>query len=237
MKTTWPRTAMLLLLVAAGAVAFAQGDARAFGITAMRAQKSVYVLINVTPSPIVYRPRSTPHGHGGHYAFGLAAARASTREAGWVADTDPVQVAQVSAQGAVPVQANVTPDPTSSLLHTNTAAISLSGTAGTTIKAACAFTVTVGTTAPSWTLYTGLSADFAGTTFPGSDLAYNMYVTTPASPETYTAYVVYPDNNNNWAVATPGNSPATYCVDLQLTIPGSVPGGSYSSNAVYSLYY
>ncbi|GAC1408190.1 MAG: hypothetical protein NVSMB64_16080 [Candidatus Velthaea sp.] len=194
-----------------------------------RAQIGVAITVNVTPGPFGYRVNSRPHEQ---------LARAISIRAGAPREI----IAQSSSQGAVPVQANVTPNPNATLLYSNTAAIQLSGTAGTTISKLCAFTVSIGTSIiSSWTLDTALSNDFIDPSqWNGNQLSYNMLVSpvvSRPSPEPSTAYYVYPDNNNNFAVAAHSGYVLTYCVDLFLTIPVTVRGGVYNTTAIYALYY
>ncbi|MGZ3553447.1 MAG: hypothetical protein ACXWNK_15515, partial [Vulcanimicrobiaceae bacterium] len=148
---------------------------------------------------------------------------------------DGTLVAQT--QAAVRVQASISPNPNATLLYPNNTAIPISGTAGTTVTMPCAYTVTVHTTVTSWTLREGLSNDFSGTTFPGSDLANNTYLQGATPNPSATAFTVYPDANNTWSVLSASGGIKTYCVDLILKIPVAVPGGAYSTNAVYTLYY
>jgi hypothetical protein len=114
--------------------------------------------------------------------------------------------------------------------------VTLTGTAGTTVTQSCAYTITVDTPATTyWTLTDGLSNDFSGS-FPGRDLLNNTYSGATPQPNPI-AFVVYPDNNNQPAQLTKAYGTATFCVDLSLTIPSAVPGGAYSTNAVYTLSY
>lgn len=194
-----------------------------------RSQIGVAITVNVTPGPFGYRVNPRKHERLAR-AIGIRAS--APREV----------IAQTSSQGGVPVQANVTPNPNATLLYSNTAAISLSGTAGTTIQQQCAFTVSVGTKiVSSWNLDAALSNDFIDPTkWNGNQLSYNMLVSpvgTRPSPEPSTAFYVYPDNNNNFVIAAHNGYTVTYCVDLFLTIPVTVLGGVYNTTAIYALYY
>lgn len=182
-----------------------------------RAQIAIYILVNVAPGP--YGMRGAPRR--------IAAA-----------DGARFDVAQVQKQSGVPVQANVVANATGNLLTSNTNAITLGQTAGTTATYPCAFKVKVTTTVTAWTLYTGLSGDFSGN-FNGNTLSWLDYqsTTTPSATATFQNYTVYPDNNNAWQSDRKGSTTFEECVDLTLAIPVTVLGGAYSSNAVYSLYY
>lgn len=208
-----------------------------------RDQQSVYILVNVTPSPIVYVPQAQPLIADRQIAY-----RMSMRARGSSAKTDSLAGAQYgdlvamvaptpTAQADVKVEAEVSPNPIATLLYTNVPNVTLNGVAGTTVKQTCAYTVTVDRLSGySWTLDDGLSADFAGG-FPGGDLADNTYLQFATPQPTSTPFVVYATDGNLWHAVEKSSGMQTYCVDLTLTIPGSVPGGAYSSNAVYTLYF
>jgi hypothetical protein len=140
------------------------------------------------------------------------------------------------AQSAVRVQAIVTPNPNATLLYYNSPSYVINQTAGTTASYSCAYTITVDKTAVSWNLYDGLSNDFSSS-FNGKGLANNTYVQGATPQPTATPFIVYPDNNSNWYKRVTASTAHTYCVDLTLTIPSTVPGGAYTTNAVYTLYY
>lgn len=176
-----------------------------------RSQISVNIQVNVTPAPLSYNGPGAPF---------------------------PLTVAFQSAQSAVRVQAVVSPNPNATLLYYNNPQVVINQTAGTTVTYTCAYTVTAHkSSATIWNLYDGLSNDFSGSGFPGSDLDNNTYVQGGTPQPAATPFVVYPDNNNSWYKRVSGTSPTTYCVDLTLTIPSSVAGGAYSTNAVYTLYF
>ncbi|HEY8313049.1 MAG TPA: hypothetical protein VIG51_02645 [Candidatus Baltobacteraceae bacterium] len=228
------RVCLLAIATCAAYAAFA-GSAGASFLQQQRAQRAVYILVNVTPGPMGYAP-------SGAAAFGSGiAASMALRQRGAGAASDDVAfgpevlLAQATNQSSVRVEAAVSPDPTATLLYTNNQTVIMNGVAGTTVTQACAYTVTVNTTQKSWTLYHGLSNDFSGSTFPGNDLLNNSYVSTPNAKAT--PFVVYPDNSNQFAILSKSGGNATFCVDLTLNLPANVPGGAYSSNAIYTLYY
>jgi len=180
----------------------------------LRAQTAIYILINVSPSPFAVRPDPRMLAYdGAHF-----------------------DVAQVSKQGAIPVQANVIANPTGNLLTTSTNTVTFSQMAGTTATYPCAYHVKVTTAVTSWTLYTGLSSDFDAS-MNGNTLSWMDYNGTPPTNPVFQNFVVYPDNNNAWQSDRRGSTTFDECVDLKFTIPIPVPGGSYSTNAIYSLYY
>lgn len=194
-----------------------------------RDQIAVTIIVNVTPAPrmAAYAPTATTGSHI-RAAFTLDTKRAV--RAGAISLNNLV----AQNQQAVRVEASVQPNPLGTLLVSNQNSVTINATAGTTVVVPCAYTVTVDTTITYWELYDGLFADFSST-FPGNDLANNTYITTPLA--TATPFFVYSDNGGHWAALETSGGTKTYCVDLTLTIPVSVSGGTYSTNAVYTLYY
>lgn len=207
-----------LALVVAASILLVQTRTNAGFIQQQRAQGSVYIEVNITPNPLGYHPRTIAY------------------DASRMQDAASVVAAN---QGSVPVQANVTPNPTGTLLQMNPPVATVSQMAGTTSTVTCAFQVQVTTTVTRWTLDTALSSDFTGSagSFPGKDMSFSQYEFSPPSPQTWTPYVVYAQNNNSYQATVTAGGSHTYCVDLQLTSPISTPGGSYSTNAVYTVFY
>lgn len=202
-------------------------------IQSQRAQIGVTIIVNVTPSPIAYAPQTIAQAPI-VAKFAMHARGSSDAVDATISDVQTL-VAQASAQNALKVQANVTPNPNATLLTANYPGTTISGVAGSTVKVACVYQVKVQTTQASWTLRQGLSSHFDGTVFPGTDLSNNSYLSPSGTPNpTYTPFVVYP---SAWTVLASGGATRTYCVDLQVAIPGNTPQGSYSSNAIYTLYY
>ena len=194
-----------------------------------RDQIAVTIIVNVTPAPrmAAYAPTATT-GSQIRAAFTLDTKRAVR------ADAISLNHLVAQNQHAVRVEASVQPNPLGTLLYSNLNSVSISATAGTTVVVPCAYTVTVDSTQATWYLKDGLYQDFSST-FPGKSLANNTYITTPQA--TATPFYVYSDDGGVWyAVATNGLM-KTYCVDLTLNIPIAVSGGTYSTNAVYTLYY
>ncbi len=186
-------------------------------IQVQRTQAAIYILVNVAPAPLARRPDPRAIAYEGA----------------------PFDVAQVQKQKGIPVQANVIANPYGNLLTTSTNTLVYSQTAGTTVLYPCAYHVKVTTAIASWTLYTGLSNDF-DPSFNGNDLSWVDYPGAPPTPPAtpvFQIFRVYPDNNNAWQADRRGSGNYDECVDLSLAIPASVPGGSYSSNAIYSIYY
>ena len=227
------RAAFLILIVAAVSLLFA-GQAQA-GFTSQRAQISIAIIVQVTPAA-GYHPtdqqvpamiaRIGMHREG----------RGSSRDVDTRVQTQSM-VAQ-SIQKTLKVEAQVTPNPNATLLYSDSATVTLTGTAGgAPVRQICAYHVTVDRSPGlTWTLDDGLSNDFS-TTYNGNNLAHNTYPTPgPANP-TSTPFLVWPDDGNKWYPLPANSGNVTYCVDLTLTIPASVPGGTYSTNAVYTLFF
>lgn len=199
-----------------------------------RAQQTVYILVNVTPAPLAYSSprRNTATGISARIALRAKGSEASVD--GDAAMDIGSLVAQSAPQQAVRVQAEVTPNPNATLLVTNQQSVVMSATAGTTVTQPCAYTITSNAAAiVSWTIRQGLSSDFASG-FAGSSLANDSYLTSATPQPTSTPFIVYP---SAWTVMASSGNTKSYCVDLTLTVPKTVPGGAYSTNAVYTLYY
>ncbi len=217
------KVALFSLAVACIAVVMA-GSRGSATLVQQRDQIAVTILVNVTPAPMGYRaPSQSDEG---------IVARMRMRQRGsddWVA--------QVKQQ-PVRVEAAVTPNPQATLLYSDQPFTSITTTAGTTTTVPCAFHVTVHTASAYWILKHGLSNDFsdgAADTFTGTALANNTYLATPKPAPT--PYIVYADDGGNWATLDTNKYIQTYCVDLSVSVPATVPGGTYSSNAVYTVYY
>jgi len=211
------------VLIAAAAFSVAVGAQALATLQVQRDQISVTVQVNVTPAVGMRSPGSPP-------PIALAMAMRARGSA-------PDYVAQAQVQSAVRVQTVVSPNPNATLLYYNTPAVVINQTAGTSATYSCAYTITVDKTSAAWSLDDGLSNDFAAPSFPGSDLANNTYVQGATPQPTSTPFVVYPNNNNAWYKFASSIGKKTYCVDLVLTIPSSVAGGAYTTNAVYTLYF
>lgn len=216
--------------------------ARALAFITQQDQIAVTIVINVTPAPIPYHPAAiAPAGSsiiGTTRQAGIVE-RMHFREVGSSAHFDGPSLnlgsAVAQSQKAVRVEAEVSPNPMGTLLYSDQTVVTLNATGGTTTRFTCAYHVTVHTTKTYWQLKHGLSNDFSGSLFPGKDLANNTYVSAP-NP-TATPFAVYADDGGVWATLATSGGIVTYCVDLTLTIPAAVPGGAYSSNAIYTLYY
>lgn len=217
----------LIAAFAAAVIAGLPAYASAGFIQSQRAQRGIAIVVTVN-TLLGAAPSGTP---GMGYGGGLGVAGLPDLSA-----LAPPVVA--ATQGAAKVQANVTPDPTANLLVLNNASYAINQSRGSTVKYTCAFTVTTTNTVTGWALDDGLASDFTAG-FPAADLGWAIYANpgTPPAGETFTAYQNYYTANNTWQLTTRGNNSASYCVDLQLTIPMTVPAGTYSVTAVYSLYY
>lgn len=223
-----------LLAVAALAVLVVLGKAPSYGGLAIqqRSQQTVYILVNVTG----IAHQAVPKSSGGSDAI---AARFALRAKGSAPSVDSVALSGstqlvAQAQHAVRVEAEVTPNPNATLLVTNQSNITLNGTAGTTIKQSCAYTVTSNAVSiASWTIKQGLASNFTGS-WPGNDLANDSYLQAATPQPTSTPFIVYP---SAWTIMATNGHQQTYCVDLTLTIPATVPTGAYSTTAVYTIWY
>lgn len=205
-------------------------------IQSQRAQIGVTIIVNVTPSPVAFAPQTVARVEHPEPLMAKFVLRARGSSEGVDSEISSLGtlVAQ-TAQSSLKVQAEVTPNPNATLLTSNYPSATLTGIAGSTVMVPCIYQVKVSTTITSWTLREGLSSNFDGSIFPGTDLSNNSYPSPPSSPNpTYTPFVVYP---SAWTVLGSGGSTKNYCVDLQVKIPGTTPQGTYSSNAIYTLYY
>lgn len=224
-----------ILLAVAVALVVTSRPSRSLGIVSQRAQETVYILVNVTG--IAYHP----HGAVSTDASGATpiAAHFALRARGSApsVDADVINGSSVLVaqnQGSVQVRAEVTPNPNATLLVVNQTNETFNATAGTTISQKCIYTVTSNAAAiASWTIKQGLANDFTST-WSGSDLANNSYLQSGTPKPSATPFTVYP---SNWTPMASSGNAKTYCVDLTLTIPASVPTGAYSTTAVYSLWY
>jgi|SRR5579884_853261 len=224
------RLALALAVVITGAVLFSPRSHAGLA-QQQRDQISIAVIVNVTPAAgYVPAPQAPPAIAA---RLGLHEARGSERNVDAFPSSGGDLVAQTSNQKSLKVTAQVTPNPNATLLYGNLPMVQMTGTAGTTVQQTCIYTVTVHTTISTWTLREGLSGNFAGN-FPGTDLANNSYIAGATPQPTSTPFIVYP---TSWSVLAQSGGIKTYCVDLSLTIPAAVPGGTYSTNAVYTLYY
>lgn len=231
MKTSLQRwffafTALAVLIV------LAKAPSRGGLAAQQRAQQTVYILVNVTGIAYQHHSADAPREIAARFALRAKGSQASVDSE--ALDGMGTLVAQAQAQKPVRVQANVTPNPNATLLVTSQSNIVLNGTAGTTINAACIYTVTSNAAAiTSWTIKQGLSSNFTSS-WSGSTLANNSYLQLGTPKPTATPFVVYP---SNWTVMASDGHTQTYCVDLTLTIPATVPTGAYSTNAVYTIWY
>lgn len=229
MKSALQRFLLCIVAIAAMTVFFSRPTHSALS-QQQRAQQTVYILVNVTPGPLSYHAEPKNEAISARFALRAKGSQASVDSEA----LDGMSALVAQSQGAVRVQAEVTPNPNATLLVTNQQNIVLTGTAGTTVTQSCVYTVTANAASiASWTIRQGLSADFSSQ-FPGKSLANNSYGQAATPQPTSTPFVVYP---SNWTVMASSSHTQTYCVDLALDIPATTPGGAYSTNAVYTLYY
>jgi hypothetical protein len=190
-------------------------------IQTQRAQQAVNIIINVTPGPYGYEPSSAR-------AIALAHRLGRGSEMG-------AQIIAQATQHSVPVEANVTPNPLATAFGITPSSVAVGATAGgPSVTITCAYMVKVQSTFTAWTVDQGLSNDFSSS-FNGNNLANNSYLSTPKP--TSTPFVVYADNNNAWTIMDKSGLTKTYCVDLTITVPITVLGGTYQTNAIYTLFY
>lgn len=227
------RAAFVVMLFTAVALCVG-GRGKAGFIATQQDQIGVYILVHVTPAPIVYNKTA-----GGNEKIAL---RMGVRGRGSQLFTDvfePVS-SNIVAQNQVDVrvQAEVSPNPKGTMLYATPTMVDIYQTAGTTqTTSACKYTVTVDTpSTTSWTLDDGLGFDFVNGWY-GSSLANNTYLQGATPQPTSTPFVVYADDGNKWNTKEKSTGMKTYCVTLTLTIPSTVPQGAYSTNAIYTLFF
>ncbi|HTU69905.1 MAG TPA: hypothetical protein VMF11_06250 [Candidatus Baltobacteraceae bacterium] len=208
------------------------------GLSSQQAQIGVTIVVIVSPTPLAYNERSTTTVAQAPVITSSMSLDRATPALKHVFDAQSLQFEQTSSlvvaqvQHPLLVQAAVSPNPNATLLTSNNTEVVINASPGTTLQVPCAFTVTVSTTT-SWSLDEGLTNDFSSS-FPGKDLANNTYASTPLP--TSTPYLVYADDGSAWSLLASGSKITTYCVTLTVTVPASVTAGTYSSNAIYTLF-
>jgi hypothetical protein len=221
-------------------------------IQQQRAQITVTITINVTPNPLGMNP--APKAQSGPGATDTAQSQGIVADlsfhqirslGGNSAHAEMLQfvpgnvVAQtVNQQKAVKVEAEVSPNPLGTLLVSDQSGVTVNQTAGTTVTYSCLYHVSVTTTITNWSLDHGLYSNFYdsgnSTSFAGSNVANNSYLSTPQPA--YTPFVVY-SNGQSWALLQENAGSKTYCVSLKIAVPASASQGAYSSQATYTLLY
>lgn len=209
-------------------------------IQQQRAQIQVSITINVTPNPLGY---AAPPSAAGTSVNGIVARMmVNAKESPSHYHAESLAFASgrwiAQSQGGIKVEATVTPNPNGTLLVSNLPGVQFSQEAGTTMTYTCAYTVTVTTTQTAWTLEHGLYSDFSGFSgsFTGHDAANKTHLSTGTPQPSYTPFIVYSDGQS-WVIAASSGLTKSYCVDLQVTLPISLAGGAYGTNAVYTLFY
>jgi hypothetical protein len=212
-------------------------------IQQQRAQITVTITVNVTPAPLGMAPRSraaTDTSESGIVAE-LVMNEREAKRIGFSAQNLHFVSGDVVAQAnqkPVKVEAEISPNPNGTLLTSDQSGVQISQTAGTTQTYPCLYHVAVKTTITNWSLDHGLYSNFTDSTtratFPGSAVQNNSYLTTPHPA--YTPFIVY-SNGQNWALLQANALSKTYCVDLKVLVPVAASGGSYSSQATYTLLY
>jgi hypothetical protein len=233
------------LLVAVATIALMPIAAQAL-LQTQRSQVAVTIIINATPNPLgMLGPPAPASAIAVTARLHDAPAQVERRFEGEAqqlhfAPGGPVQIAQAAVQRSVRVEASVAPNPLGTLLYSDQNAVTVNAEAGIATAVTCAYHVTVDTTQTNWTLKHGLSNDFSdghGHAFLGGYVANNSYIPPAAPNPTATPFVVYADNGGQWANLQVNSGMKTYCVDLTVNMPITTPGGTYSSNAIYTVYY
>ena len=208
-------------------------------IQTQRSQIGVTIIINVTPNPLAMGMPAP--AQGGVVAKAVLRGAPLQIERRFEAQqlhftSTSSMVAQV--QKAVKVEASIAPNPTATLLYSDQNAVVLNAEAGVNAVFPCAYHVTVDTTITSWSLDHGLSNDFSngsGGSFAGKYVANNSYIATPRP--TATPFAVYSTDGGTWNLLQAAGGMQTFCVDLTISMPITTTQGTYSSNAIYTLYY
>ena len=218
-------------------------------ISSQRAQIGVAIIVNVTPNPLGYAGRSIVAARRSPFVIAhlreVAAplSRPYDAQALQILPGSDMMIAQAKTQAGVEVMASISPNPNATLLVSNQPSVTESVEAGVKTTFKCVYQVTVSTTNTDWQLKYGLSADFTSgsATFPGNDLTEAAYVVPPSpSPSpAETAFPVYADNGGIWSITNGAaySGSKTFCVDLTFNVPIAIAQGTYSSNAIYTLYY
>lgn len=227
-------------------------------LSSQQAQLGITILINVTPNPLGY---NQSHSATGDVIVARARLRGASPalERAFEAQSlqflpeSPGAITVAQAQKSVRVDAEVTPNPTGTLLTTNApgSTVIVNAEAGIEVAYQCVYQVTVDTTVKAWQIKEGLATNFfnGSLSFPGGDVRNNTYVASAAAPPvpplptmspipTSTPFTVYATNGGVWTqFGTSWSGTETFCVDLVLNIPIATPGGVYGSNAIYTLFY
>jgi hypothetical protein len=209
-----------------------------------RSQIAITIIINATPNPLgMLGPPAPTSSIAVTARLHNAPADVERRFEGEAQQlhfgaSGPVQIAQSNVQHSVRVEASVAPNPLGTLLYSDQNSVTINAEAGIATVVPCAYHVTVHTTITGWQLKHGLSNDFSdgsGHSFVGGSVANNSYIATP-NP-TSTPFVVYATDGGTFAVLQVNSNVQTYCVDLTVNMPIATPQGTYTSNAIYTVYY
>ena len=185
----------------------------AFAIQIQRAQLGITIIVNVTPNPLGYvrspgatdpivvvaRLRGAPAGV--ERAF-------EAQQLHFLPANAATVVAQV--QHSLRVEAEITPNPTATLLTTDApgTTVTLNAEAGVATVFPCSYHVTVDTAVTSWSLKHGLSNDFATVgnthTFLGGAVGNISYLTTPRPTSTpFAVYAAITAGHGTFLIPTP----------------------------------
>jgi len=219
---------ILSLIVAAGVVAWTPAMA---GSWRDLTQKTVSVTVTVTPSPIVYVPRTVAQ-----------AVRHPAPHPEVFARLNPALLSAYHmvavTQGTVPVTMNVQADPTSMYLHIISNNTILNAGYGANTYA-CAYSVYAFSPylwrVMDWVYGSSTSGSLPFPTFNyslKSDLAWLAETVT-------TTYAPFVNSGSPGEQVFTGaaNTNRTICIDLQLTVPSNIPAGTYSATITYDLQF
>ena len=238
-----------MLLIAAGCMMLALVLAQPVKATiqSQQMQIAVNVSVQVVGTPIVgYVPHQAP-AQAGVPSIAAALRRATPSLArafhaeGLHFEGDSTMVAQAQVQHSVLVQAEVTPNPKGTILVSDVPNVSMTAAPGQTVTLmpSCYLTVSVNMST-AWSLEEGVATVLtdaaSGATLPGTALANNTYKNSGTPQPTSTPYIVYATDGSVWSGLASGTAITTYCVNLTVTVPASATDGTYSTDAVYTLF-
>lgn len=236
-----------IFLIAAGFMMLALVLAQPVKATIQTQQAQIFlnISVQVVGTPVVgYVPHQTQAGVPS-IASALRRALPSLQRAfhaeGIHFEGDSTLIAQAQVQHSVLVQAEVTPNPKGTILVSNVPNVMMTAAPGQTVQLMprCALTVTVNM-ATAWSLEEGIATDLTdpsnGAAFAGKYLANDTYKNSATPLPTSTPYIVYATDGSVWSGLGSGTAITTYCVDLTVSVPASTTDGTYTTDAVYTLF-
>lgn len=242
-----PALLILLLVAAIAAGLLSPKRAEALGGGAIFKEVTLTVVVTPSPAPVVY---GAPHALPGRPTAqaNRAPSGFETYGAGWIAA--PVQIAQAQPQGNIPVTLQTKADPNYNYLHVVSHTMVLNAPYGPSTYL-CAYEIYASTTTTwhvtDWVYGSGPSGSnvFPGYNYPTAS-ALAWFAQGASNYNTNgSAFVTFYNNGSPGqlvfqSAAEPGtNAPAAQtqqrCIDLQLTVPDSLPAGSYTTTIQYNL--